>query len=223
MTNSVDTYFIDLLCGSNSALLDHFALTVTNAWTWLPLYIMLVIMIIRNHDNMQQIFICFGCAVLGVLMATGLTSIIAKPYFARLRPCNDPDFKYLADIAGNMHSNDYSFFSSHAATTMSLVAFFWFFTRSKLMTFFMFIWSLTLCWSRLYLAQHFFTDVVTGMVWGTITGSIAYYIYRRFSIRLYNAKYSISEKYTSTGIDKLDVELVVLVMLCTYLYAIVII
>lgn len=223
MHNSVDTYFIDLICGNQSAVLDHFALIVTNAWTWVPLYVMLLILVIKNHDNMQQIFLCFGCAVLGVLMATGLTSIITKPYFARLRPCNDPEFKYLFDIAGGLHNNDYSFFSSHAATSMSLVAFFLLYTRSRLMTFFMLAWSLSLCWSRLYLAQHFFTDVAAGMSWGIITGSLAYYAYNRFSLRLYNVKHSISDKYTSTGIDKMDVELVVLVMLLTYLYALIII
>ena len=223
MHNSVDTYFIDLICGNQSAVLDHFALIVTNAWTWVPLYVMLLILVIKNHDNMQQIFLCFGCAVLGVLMATGLTSIITKPYFARLRPCNDPEFKYLFDIAGGLHNNDYSFFSSHAATSMSLVAFFLLYTRSRLMTFFMLAWSLSLCWSRLYLVQHFFTDVAAGMSWGIITGSLAYYAYNRFSLRLYNVKHSISDKYTSTGIDKMDVELVVLVMLLTYLYALIII
>jgi len=223
MINSVDKYFIDLLSGSQSMVLDHFALTVTNAWTWVPLYVMLLVLVIKNHDNMQQIFICFACAILGVLMATGLTSIVAKPYFERLRPCNDPEFKYLFDIAGNLHSKDFSFFSSHAATTMSLVAFFWFFARSRVMTLFMLIWSLTLCWSRMYLAQHFFTDVAVGVLWGIMTGSLAYYIYRRFSIRLFNVNNSISDKYTSTGIDKFDTELVVLVLLLVFLYSIVII
>ncbi len=223
MINSVDKYFIDLLSGSQSMVLDHFALTVTNAWTWVPLYVMLLVLVIKNHDNMQQIFICFACAILGVLMATGLTSIVAKPYFERLRPCNDPEFKYLFDIAGNLHSKDYSFFSSHAATTMSLVAFFWFFARSRVMTLFMLIWSLTLCWSRMYLAQHFFTDVAVGVLWGIMTGSLAYYIYRRFSIRLFNVNNCISDKYTLTGIDKFDTELVVLVLLLVFLYSIVII
>ena len=219
MTNSLDKYFFDLICGSQSLWLDHFALVVTNAWTWLPLYIMLFILIVKNHDNMQQIVMCFVCAVLGVLLATGLTSIVAKPYFERLRPCNDPEFKYLVDIANNIRNKDYSFFSSHAATSMSLVAFMFFYTRSGMMTFFMFVWSLSMAWSRMYLAQHFFTDVAAGMLWGMITGSFAYFIYKTFSAKLYDAKCSISDKYTSTGIDKHDIETVTLVILLTFLYA----
>lgn len=221
MIEHIDRYFIDLLFGSQSAVLDHFALVITDAWTWLPLYIALFVLIIKNHDNMQQIAICFGCAVLGVLIATGLTSVITKPLFERVRPCNDPEFKYLADIAGNFHSNDYSFFSSHAATTMSLVVFFACLTKSKLLTFFMTCWSLSLCWSRLYLGQHFFTDVFVGFIWGICSGSIAFIIYRRFCLRLYNVKYAISDKYTSTGIDKFDIEMIVLILLLTYIYAIV--
>ncbi len=222
MIEQIDRYFIDLLFGSQSVLLDHFALVITNAWTWLPLYIALFVLVIKNHDNMQQIAVCFGCAVLGVLIATGLTSVVTKPLFERVRPCNNPEFKYLADIAGNFHSTDYSFFSSHAATTMSLVMFFACLTRSKLLTFFMACWSLSLCWSRLYLGQHFFTDVMVGIVWGLTSGCIAYFTYRRFCIRLYNAKYAISEKYTSTGIDMFDIEMIILIMLITYIYAIVV-
>ena len=58
MIEQIDRYFIDSLFGSQSAALDHFALVITDAWTWLPLYIALFVLIIKNHDNMQQIAVC---------------------------------------------------------------------------------------------------------------------------------------------------------------------
>ena len=160
MINSVDTYFIDHFFGSQSAFLDHLALTATNSLLWVPFYVLLAILVIKNHDSMSQIAICVGCAIFAVLFATGLTSIVTKPLVERLRPCNDPEFKYLVQIAGDLHNKDFSFFSSHAATTMALATFFSFLVRSGLMTCSMFLWSLLMCWTRLYLGQHFFTDIL---------------------------------------------------------------
>jgi len=219
--NPVDTYFVHLLFGSDSAFLDSFALTVTNAWLWVPLYIALCLLIIKNHDNMQQIFVCVGCAILGVLLATGLTSIVTKPLFERLRPCNDPEFKYLADIAGNIHNKDFSFFSSHAATSMAIVSFFCLLVRNWFFSFSMILWSLIVCWTRLYLGQHFFTDVLVGILWGNITGVLSYLLYWRYTNRIINKSYHISEKFTSGGISKFDVDVVLLVLFVSFLYALI--
>lgn len=220
MHNSVDTFFVHLLFGSNSAFLDHFALTVTNAWLWVPLYVAFFFLIIKNHASMQQIFICAGCAVLGVLIATGLTSVVTKPLFARLRPCNDPEYKYLAYIAGNIHNRDFSFFSSHAATSMSLVAFFTLLVRSRLLSVSLCIWSLVVCWSRLYLGQHFFTDVVVGILWGNIAGIFAFLLYNKVCKRQIR-RFNVSEKFTTSGFNKMDVDTIVLVLTITFLYSII--
>lgn len=221
MHNPVDTYFVHLLFGSNSVFLDHFALTITNAWLWVPMYITLFLLVIKNHDNMQQILVCVGCAALAVLFATGLTSIVTKPLFERLRPCNDPEFKYLADIAGNIHNKDFSFFSSHAATSMAVVSFFSLLVRSRLLSLALIVWSLVVCWTRLYLGQHFFTDVIVGILWGNITGILAYTLYNRFCKRHSIKSYNISEKYTDAGFDKYDIDIVVLVLSLTFMYAII--
>ena len=221
MHNPVDTYFVHLLLGSNSAFLDNLVLTITNAWLWVPLYIALFLLIIKNHDNMSQIAVCAGFAILGVLLATGLTSIVTKPLFERLRPCNDPEFKYLADIAGNIHNKDFSFFSSHAATSMSLVAYFTFLVRSKLLTLTLVTWSLTVSWTRLYLGQHFFTDVAVGLLWGFTAGTLSYYLYRRFYKRKRVSRHNVSVKYTLGGFYKYDVDVVVLVVAVTLLYSLI--
>ena len=38
----------------------------TTAWTWVPLYLCLFYMVIKNHETMQQIaLVVFGCEALG--------------------------------------------------------------------------------------------------------------------------------------------------------------
>lgn len=221
MIEAIDRFGINMFMGSDSAFLDAFALNVTNAWMWVPMYLALLFLVIRNHDNMQQILICFSCGVLGVLLATGLTTVVTKPLLERLRPCNDPEFKYLVDIAGNLRNKDFSFFSSHAATSMSLVVFFSLMVRSRLLTISLLAWSLTTCWTRLYLGQHFFTDVMVGLCWGAIVGSLCYFVYKAVSTRVHTPLRVISTKFTKTGFDFRDVDVLVTTVVLSFTYAVI--
>lgn len=222
MLEIIDRFAIDLFFGSDSAFLDHFALTMTNAFTWVPLYVALLMLIIKNNDNMRQILLCFGCGVLGVLLASGMSNVIAKPLVERLRPCNTMELKYLVQIAGNLHSKDFSFFSSHAANTMSLAVFFTLLVRNRTLSISLIGWSLLNCWTRLYLGQHYLTDVLTGLAWGVAVGFIAYYVYYRIYNTISPHLNFVSSQYTISGYSLLDIDVVLSVMALTVLYAIII-
>lgn len=222
MNFGIDTFGIETFFGSNNAFLDHFALAVTNSWVWVPVYVAFLILIIKNHDNMQQIMLCFGCAVLGVLLATALTSLITKPMTERLRPCNDYAYRYLVDIASDVRSKDYSFFSSHAATSMSLVVFFGVMVRSRQLAVLLMAWSLSIVWTRLYLGQHFLSDIIVGMLWGTITGAASYALYSLTSSKIFRRIGFISSKYTSTGFDRRDIDMVSCIIVLSYIIIILI-
>ena len=129
MIEYLDKIGIDLFFGSDSAFLDQMALVLTNAYAWVPMFIALFILIIKNNDNVQQILLVMGCIALCVFLASGTSNLLVKPLVERVRPCNDPQYKYLAQIAGDMHSKDFSFFSSHAANTMAVATFFTFLSK----------------------------------------------------------------------------------------------
>lgn len=211
----IDQFGIDFFFGSTSAFLDSIALTFTNAFTWVPLYIALLVLIIKNNDNMSQISICFGMAVLGIALSSVMANVIAKPLVERVRPCNTLELKYLVQIAGDLHSKDFSFFSSHAANTMSLAVFFCLLVRSRLLGVSLVCWSLLNCWTRLYLGQHFLTDVMVGLIWGIIVGFICYYIYRKLYGRVSQKLHFVSSQYTSTGYSLLDIDMVLSVLVLT--------
>ena len=215
--NFIDKIGLDLFFGSQSFVLDHAALMFTNAWVWLPFYILLVLLVIKNNDNATQIMVCLGCCILGVLMATGLTTIVVKPMVERIRPCNDLSIKFMAQIAGDIHSKDFSFFSSHAATTMALATFFTLLVRCWSLSVALYFWSLTNCWTRLYLGQHYLTDILVGILWGICTGLVAYVIYRKSCKRLCLGSKYISTQYTSTGYAWGDINLSVTVLMAIYL------
>lgn len=215
MVELIDNFGIQYLMGSNSAILDHIALMLTNAWTWLPLYISLLILIIKNNDNMQQIAVCFAFAILGFAMASIMANVVAKPLVERVRPCNDPAIMYMFQVAGDLHDKDYSFFSSHAANTMALTVFFILLVKSYALSITLITWSLINCWTRLYLGQHYLTDILVGLIWGAVSGIIAYYLFHKTYSRIAPSTHFVSTQYTSSGYSQLNVDTVISVFIIT--------
>ena len=210
-----------LFMGSDSAFLDYFALTVTDALVWIPMFLALAYMVIKNNDNMQQILVFFCCLAFMMLLSAGVCNIIVKPLVERVRPCNTPEIKYLVQIAGDYHAKDFSFFSSHAANTMAVTAFMTMVVRSRRLFMTLFTWFLINIWSRLYLGQHFLTDITVGAMWGIVSAILAYYIYDKVYGRITEKKAFISEQYTVTGFAISDVNIVVTVFMLTVIAAMV--
>lgn len=215
MIENIDKAGLEFFFGSQSAFLDHISIVLTNAYVWIPMFIAMFIMVIKNHDDVRQILLCLFCIALCVFIASGAANLLVKPLVERLRPCNDPQFKYMAVIAGNIHEKDFGFFSSHAANTMAVWMFFTLLVRSSLLSLTLFAWSLINMWTRLYLGQHFVSDILVGAVWGIISGIVAYSIYFRLKKNMSESKKYVSTQYTSVGFSYLDVDVVVSVFALT--------
>ena len=77
--------------GSESLFLDAMVTTLTNAWTWVPLYISLLIVVIKNSDSVLGVFLVLASAALCVLFTGTLDDTIVKPLVGRWRPTRDPE------------------------------------------------------------------------------------------------------------------------------------
>lgn len=221
MMDVIDKIGIDYLFGSGSAILDNVALTLTDAWTWLPLYVALLVLIIRNNDSMRQIGVCFCFAVLCVAMASLMANAVVKPLVERPRPCNTPELMYLAQIAGDMHSKDFSFFSSHAANTMAVAVYFSLLVRSCGLSVTLLLWSLVNCWTRLYLGQHYLTDILVGMMWGVTSGVLSYILFLKVFRKISPSLNFVSSQYTRSGYSRPDIDTVLSVFILTVAYALI--
>ena len=110
--------------GSDSLFLDGLVNTLTTATTWIPLYLGLFYMVLKNNDNVQKVLLILGCAGLCVLLAGSLNDLFIKPSLARWRPSRDQDIAMLVDVVNGYRGGRYGFFSSHAANTFSIAIFF---------------------------------------------------------------------------------------------------
>lgn len=216
----LDHQLLFALNGSDSLFLDGMMMTLTSSVTWIPLYVALVYLVIKNNETMMQIFLVIGFAALCLFLSSGVADAFIKPLVGRVRPCNDPILKYQINVVDQYRPRTFSFFSGHASNTFSIVLFLCLLVRSSLFSFFMITWSLLNAYTRLYLGVHYPSDVLVGFAWATVVGFSTYWMYCRVNRKLSaNANY-ISSQYTQTGYNYKDVHLVILVMSLSFMYVI---
>lgn len=216
----MDMQVLSLFNGSDNIMLDQMVQILTSGLTWIPLYVMLFFVVMRNNETMGQIALVVGSAIFCVLFADGLVDGIIKQLAERWRPSNDPTFKYMVQVVDDIRPKGYSFCSAHAANTMSLAVFFSLLIRSKMLTITLVIWSLINCWTRLYLGVHYPSDILCGMIIGIIVGILAYLLYYKIYLRISPKINYISNQYTSTGYDHDDIDKAMVILMLTLVYVV---
>lgn len=216
----MDMQVLSFFNGSDNIMLDQMVQILTSGLTWIPLYVMLFFVVIRNNETMGQIALVVGSAIFCVLFADGLVDGIIKQLAERWRPSNDPTFKYMVQVVDDIRLKGYSFCSAHAANTMSLAVFFSLLVRSKLLTITLVTWSLINCWTRLYLGVHYPSDILCGMIIGIVVGILVYLLYYKIYLRISPKINYISNQYTSTGYDHDDIDKVMVILMFTLIYVV---
>lgn len=220
MTGNIDLAILQMVNGSESSFLDGLMVTLTSGFTWIPLYIALLYLVISNNDNMTKIMLIILCGIGCVVFSGGICDFIIKPMIGRIRPINDDMLDGIIYTVGDMSNKDFSFFSSHAANTTSLTMFFALLVRNRKFTVAMTVWTLINCYTRLYLGMHYPFDVLVGIAWGALVGLLLYFVYLRVYDRMFPDVEFISTQYTSKGYTIITIDIVLLTMSVLYLYAI---
>jgi len=207
--------------GSDSLFIDGLATVLTSATTWIPLYVALFYLVLRNNDNIRQILLIVAGAALCVVLSGTVDDTIIKPMVARWRPTHDPEIGMLVDTVNGYRGGNYGFFSAHAANTFSIAMFFCIIVRSRLFSIAMIAWTLANCWTRLYLGVHYVGDIVCGIVWGAIVGVSVGVGCLRIKRNMDGEQNFISSQYTSTGYMLTDIDVVMCVLSLTMVYVVV--
>ena len=125
--------------GSDSFFLDSLIMTLTNAKTWIPLYLGLFFVVVKtnmkSNTAVRDILLIMAAAGACVLLAGTVDDEIVKPLVARWRPTHDPQIGALVDTVDGYRGGNYGFFSAHAANTFSIAIFFSLLMRQRLLVY----------------------------------------------------------------------------------------
>ena len=165
---NIDQSVFFFLNGSNNPFLDSMMFQATNTLVWLPLYVFFIFLVIRQY-KWQAIPVVVFAAVM-ILISDQLCNL-AKEYFHRFRPSNDPSLPPVHIVYG-YRGGAYGFYSSHASNTFAVAMFLIIIAGSqwRFLPFIFISWALLVSYTRIYLGVHFPGDILTGAVMGMIIG-----------------------------------------------------
>ncbi len=175
-----DTSITLAINGLHCGYLDNFMMMYSGRFIWIPLYLSLSIVMLRNFPLKPVI-----CNLLVVVILITLCDQIAssgiRPLFYRLRPANlENPISTLIHVVDGYRGGRYGFPSAHAANCWGACFFVSYLFRRSVLSYVLALWALLMCWSRVYLGVHYFGDVFCGMLVGLINASIVYYLFQHY-------------------------------------------
>tara|TARA_B100001287_G_scaffold145471_1_gene122432 strand:+ start:4276 stop:4851 length:576 start_codon:yes stop_codon:yes gene_type:complete len=179
----IDTEILIFLNNLGSEYWDSIWIAITNKFTFLPLFILIIYLLYKKNGISGLIIILFFIALL-ILFTDQFTNVV-KDSTKRWRPCNLDDLQnLLRDI--DIGCGKYGFFSAHAANSVAVTIFILNCLNQSVKKYIkpiLIVWVIIFSYSRIYLGVHYPLDTIFGLAFGLITGLLFKYIYNYFIIQ----------------------------------------
>ncbi len=168
------------LNGWHGAVVDRVMAAVTDKYTWVPLYLVLIGVSIRCFRRRAPSVLLAAALVVGG--AELITGGIMKPAFERLRPCHDPALREKVHLVVECGGR-YGFASGHASDTFAAATFFSLVLRRfSAHALWLFAWAALVAYSRVYVGVHYPLDIVAGALVGAALGALCWLALRGWAI-----------------------------------------
>lgn len=186
----IDTELLLAINGWHSPWADTLMWIVSAKTTWIPLYLLLIGLLVWRYRKpaitpikwLQKVPACVVMIVM-IVLAVGaadfISSGILKDWVARPRPTRVPELEGVLHLVNDYRSGRYGFVSSHAANTMACALLFSLIWRNKIATIGLMLWVAANCYSRIYLGVHYPTDVLGGIIVGSLVAVVAFFLLQR--------------------------------------------
>ena len=188
----MDEQLLLLINGNHTAFLDSFMWLMTQKTVWIPLYCALLYAVWRNYGwhGALGLLVMVG---IGMLVTDWANSQFLRPAIGRLRP-NNPEnsiFPLLYRV-NDVRGGGSGFPSAHSANNWMLTFVMIHWLRDKWTVITMSLFTLLICYSRVYLGYHYPGDILGGFVLAAITVCLMVWIHTRYMHfeRVTNPKYT---------------------------------
>jgi undecaprenyl-diphosphatase len=163
------------LNSSHTPFLDTVMWFFAGVWIWCPALLVPLYLIWKKKVE----WIHAALSVATVIACSLLVSAyVFKPAFARFRPTMHPSYMHHVTLLNDYHANGmYGFISGHATTAFGFAVFSLLLVRNRAYTVFILLWAAMMGYSRIYLGAHFISDVVAGLLVGSLLGWLIYKLY----------------------------------------------
>ena len=147
---------------------DGFWMFVTNKWSSIPLYFILLIIAYKNYGLRKTLLLLVAITLL--ITVTDQLSNFFKIGVQRLRPCYDTDLEGMMRLVKSSCGGKFGYFSAHAANSFGIAFFFAFLFRTRyvLLPWVLVLWAILVAGSRIYIGVHFPLDIITGGLVGIL-------------------------------------------------------
>ena len=181
----IDTQLFLFLNNLRTHSLDPFVYLFSNSHIWIPLYLLVIMLIIKQWKKKSWIIILF---LLLAVICSDQNCNFLKRNIGRLRPSHTVELEGKVNLVtrsdGTLYRGGmYSFPSGHASNSIVLFLFFLFFVkcRSQWAVVLLSFWVLLFAYSRIYLGVHYPLDIFFGFLMGSCWALLFIMLCRRIS------------------------------------------
>lgn len=182
---SFDQQLLLFINGCNSSFFDTLFFYLTKTWASIPIYMLAAYLLHKQFGWKKAVL-----SIIVIACSIGLSDIISTECFkktiCRYRPTHNLEIEDFVHIVNGYRGGMYGFVSSHAANMFAFATCTALFLRQKKWTIFFLLWSVLICYTRMYLGVHYPADIACGALLGTIIAFICYTMWIKISKKIYN-------------------------------------
>jgi len=144
---------------------------ISEKFVWIPLYAVLLFLLFKKLGWKKLAIASFWIILL--IVFTDQFSTFVKHAVQRLRPCHGA----LADVVHTVNQHcggKYGYFSSHASNAFGLAIFLSLIFKRSTAWGLLLLWATLQAYSRIYLGVHYLGDVLTGAIFGSLSGALCW-------------------------------------------------
>lgn len=178
---NLDKQFFIFLNNLGATPFDDIWLLITKQINWTPFFLILLFILYKKLGTKK-----LGIAILilaALITFTNEITDVIKFSVQRIRPCNDDALVGLIRVVKD--SDTFSYFSGHASNSTAAMMFVFLILRKHYKySYLIFLYPVIFAYSRIYLGLHFPLDIISGFVFGSLTGVIFYRFYSILILKL---------------------------------------